>query len=593
MITRWVEVLRAALARRGAPRWIALLAALLALPTLTLGFFLDDGIQLLLLQSWTWHPGGVRGDWDVFRFQSGDPAWRAMNLARGWWPWWLSAHFKLAFLRPVASLALALDAKVLGVSAVRMHAETVALYAGVVAVAARAFRVATRGPAVAALAALLFAVDDAHGLLAAWISNRHALLSALFGIPALEAHIRARRDGWAPGRWLAPSLFALSLLSGESAFAVLAYLAAWTLWNDRATRRDRARSLAPYAAITAVWVLAYVRGGYGASGGDFYIDPARQPALFARAVVERAPLLLLGQFAFPWSELWPTTTVPQALLVSAALAWPVWRFWRAVRDDPHARFWLTGMLLSLPPLCATWPNDRLLLFAGIGAAPLCATFLARVRDEAAAGRASRPLRALAGVTVLFHLALAPPSFVLRSTMTPRAFTRYEDAVYASLAPDFDGPPGRTLVLVSAPDPMWPMYAGTRWQRARGELGLRLRILGIPAGGEAWMDRVDARTLDLTLSQGWFADQFSRVFRSTSEPLAVGAPVRVPGLTATVRERTADGRPRTVRFAFDAPLEDPRYVWRAPRGKGYAPFAPPAQGRARVPVVPWMEAALGP
>ena len=47
-----------------------------------------------------------------------------------------------------------------------------------------------------------------------------------------------------------------------------------------------------------------------------------------------------------------------------------------LRREPVARFWALGMVLSLIPICATFPMDRLLFFVGLGAAGLLAQFLA-------------------------------------------------------------------------------------------------------------------------------------------------------------------------------------------------------------------------
>jgi len=52
------------------------------------------------------------------------------------------------------------------------------------------------------------------------------------------------------------------------------------------------------------WVVAYKLGGYGAYGGAFYIDPAREPLPFALAVLKRMPALLAAQLAFPPADLW-------------------------------------------------------------------------------------------------------------------------------------------------------------------------------------------------------------------------------------------------------------------------------------------------
>src|SRR5258707_5125 len=68
---------------------------------------------------------------------------------------------------------------------------------------------------VAGVAALVYAVDDARGATVGFIANRNVLVAAAFGVPALIAHDRARRDGSRPAAWLAPLLLAGALFSKE------------------------------------------------------------------------------------------------------------------------------------------------------------------------------------------------------------------------------------------------------------------------------------------------------------------------------------------------------------------------------------------
>lgn len=42
-----------------------------------------------------------------------------------------------------------------------------------------------------------------------------------------------------------------------------------------------------------------------------------------------------------------------------------------LRARPEARFFATGMLVAVIPICATVPHDRLLLYVGFGASCLC------------------------------------------------------------------------------------------------------------------------------------------------------------------------------------------------------------------------------
>ncbi len=237
---------------------------------------------------------------------------------------------------------------------------------------------ASTAPAAAGLAGLLYAVDHAHGFAASWLSNRNILLATLCGVLALGAHARWRREGWRAGALLAPLLLLLALLSAEAAVAVLAYWLTYTIFVERGRWLSRALSLVPAAGVTLAWRVVYRAGGYGAWGTS-YLDPLREPLPFVRAVGQRAPLLLLGQWLLP-----PVEYITFFELNAARLAWIaavllmaglVWVFWPLLRRSATARFWGGGMALALVPACATLPANRLLFFVGLGGMGLLAEFL--------------------------------------------------------------------------------------------------------------------------------------------------------------------------------------------------------------------------
>src|SRR5262249_20937188 len=156
------------------------------------------------------------------------------------------------------------------------------------------------------------------------------------------------------------------------------------------------------------WIIVYKALGYGAAGSGYYVDPGAEPLAFAPVVAVRMPALLLGQFAGPPSDIWlniPGARVPPLALAAGAVVAIIGVVMAAViGKDRRAGFCATGMLLSLVPVCATCPNDRLLLFSSLGAFGLIALFLARL-----AAVTSRPLRVaafgIAALLVLVHVIL--------------------------------------------------------------------------------------------------------------------------------------------------------------------------------------------
>src|SRR5262249_26212026 len=145
-------------------------------------------------------------------------------------------------------------------------------------------------------AALLFAVDDAHGTAAGFIANRNILIAATFGVSALIAHDRWRRDGSRLSALLAIVLLAATLFTKEEGIGGCAYLVAYGLFADPAGWWRGCLALSPHAAVVVGWRAIRASWGYGVQNMGIYIDPLTDPARFVTAVAERVPLLMLGQW---------------------------------------------------------------------------------------------------------------------------------------------------------------------------------------------------------------------------------------------------------------------------------------------------------
>lgn len=558
-----IDRLRRLLSSRHAPLVVALLAAVLFAPTLGTGYMMDDYIHRISFDPELRAQGGPWGDWDIFRFQDADRGHLHQSMDRGTTPWWTAPDFRLAFLRPIASLNHALDYRLWPDASVVMHAENLALYAILALLAAAIYRRSLGATVCAGLAALMFALDDAHAFTVAWIANRNALWAAVFGFAALLAHDRWRRDGWTPGAVLGPAAYALGMLSAEAAAATLAYLFAHAVWLERGTLLSRARVLLPYAAIAIVWAIAYRALGYGAAAGGLYVDPVHEPTAYIAAVGERLPVLLLAQFTLVTSSLWifvPEQHIAAAVAVVVVLVGLVAAaLWAGVPRARMSGFFATGAVLSLLPACATWPNDRLLLFSSLGAFGLIASLITAPREGLGRG-ARRLARGGAAAMIAFHLVLAPLLVVPRSLSNARMLDGLVRRAAASLPPAAEMA-DRTLVVVNAPDTI-AAGLGVTTRFIRGErMPATIRQLAVTSLGTMHLLRSDERTLVVTLSEGFFHNSMSTIHRTARSPMRAGERVELAGMTATVLSLTPDGRrPQRVEFRFDRPLDDPGFVW---------------------------------
>ena len=297
-------------------------------------------------------------------------------------PWWTYDGLWVRFWRPLASFTHWLDYRVFGSSPVAMHAHNIVWLAAVIFLVTILYR-RLNGPAwMAALAGLLFILDDFTYFPAMWIANRNIFLSLFFGILCILWHHRWRNTGSPTAAVVSVAFLAGSLLSAEAGVATCAYLFAYAVTLEQGKFKRRAASLAPAILVTIGWRFVYNKLGHGASGGSFYLDPSLEPLRYAWAMLVRGPILLMREWSrvsadtfscVPVSTrmiLWPI--VVAMLLVILLLLWPL------LKSNRHARFWAIGMHVSVLPICATMPMNRNLLWVGIGACGLVGHFLGGV-----------------------------------------------------------------------------------------------------------------------------------------------------------------------------------------------------------------------
>jgi hypothetical protein len=145
-----------------------------------------------------------------------------------------------------------------------------------------------------------------------------------------------------------------------------------------------------------------------------YIDPLNAPAAFVQALITRAPLLLMGQWSHISADMVGRFISEKAALTRAFIFLVLVAFLLVplIRKDRVARFWLTGMLLSIVPVAATYPSNRLLLFIGIGAMGLLAQCIAHLRRNDGVLPFSRFWRIPAVIVVVYlvvvRLVISPP-----------------------------------------------------------------------------------------------------------------------------------------------------------------------------------------
>ena len=584
---RWLE--------RPSTGWkCALLAVVLSLPAIGSHRVFDDFILALGARASRDPALAARrfGLLDLFTFTNGVPAENQRLTDLGsMLPWWSDPHLKVAFFRPLSALTHILDQLLCPDRVWLQYAHSLLWLGLLVALVARLYRTLGGAPAIAGLAALTYAVDDAHGPAVAWLSNRNGLVAAVFGTLALIAHDEWRKHG---RRWLA-AVAALSLLAGllagESALATCGYLFAYAVVLEpgtfRETLRRRAASLLPYAGVTTAWAVGYKIAGYGARLSGVYVDPIADAGRFFGELPAHATALLGAVFGpipadivlfDPGAERRGLIAAAITLALLGCVLVPV------LRRDRQARFWALGMLLATVPASACYPTDRLLLFVGIGAMALVARIVAAALDREQAPSRTPPSRTprLARLTYLLALAFAFVHLILAPLLLPvrAAQMRLVAHAIAAASETLDRTEDlerRTVVVVNPP--IDPFVSYIQAERALRNLPRPMHLYWLASAiTPIRITRLGPHTLAVEREGGLMSAPLERLSRSSSAELPAGSEVLLSEMRAEIASTTVDGRPREIRFHFADDLESRHYLFLAWDKGRLLPFELPPQNQ---------------
>ena len=511
----------------------------------------------------------------MFDFLSGDPDEILTYKDIGVLPWWTDDTLKVRFWRPLSAITHVLDYALWPERSEWMHIHNVAWLALLIGSTAALYRRLITMPLVAGLAALLYALDDAHGMPVAFLANRNALVATSFGVLSLWCHDRFRRDGWTPGMVLSPLAFLAALLGGESGIGAAPYLLGYALFLERKSGVARFASIAPHALVGIAWLAAYKMSGYGASGSGFYLDPIAEPAAWFAQSLIRAPLLLLGQwflppssFAFAWNE---AQTFGVAIFGVAFLG-VLFLFLRPLlREDATARFFTFGMLLSVVPITAVFPHDRLLFFVGIGATGLLAMLLVRLFDRSLAPPTGR---AFAWVLVVVHVVLAAGLQLMMNASVAAQEPHYADAPRS--LPEDSRLESQRLLIVNHPMTFYGQYT-LLIPRFDGRPAPETMLMLAPGDTRLVVERLSKDTLSIEAESGWMGTPFDGLYRARTRPFPMDYRVTLSDVRIAVVTWMEDGRPRKVRFTFERALEDESFRWVRFEDGRYVPFELPRVG----------------
>jgi hypothetical protein len=327
--------------------------------------------------------------------------------------------------------------------------------------------------------------------------------------------------------------------------------------------------------------LIYKLGNFGSQGSGFYLDPLHDPLGFAGSFCQRAAFLLMGQ----WSPLPAELSMANAPGTSAFFHLSVFSFAVAaivavlfiplVVRDRVARFWGLGAVLSLIPIGAVGPENRLLGFVSLGSMAVLAQLTQFVFAPASAAPLPRVWKGFAWaatlILLLLHLIAAPLLGIARIDYQSNVSSRMDRALTS--VPSDPRIASQDLVLINPPDQIY--LVTTIWAVNKLEnLPMPRHMRALSSGGELEVTRVGPRSLRIRYPDGFFPTAFSRFLRSQNDRFSTRQHLELPGLSITVEALDARGDPAQVLYEFPVPLEDSSLRWMRWHDGVYVPWTPP-------------------
>ena len=631
---------------------LALMGIVLMLPALKAGLFGDDLVQRpvqftpsqlpahMIETGFASSESGKLGTVLLDQFAFGRGAEVSARLRDyGIAPWWAPENWQAALLRPLTAFTHWLDYRFYPDTPALMHAHNILWFAVAVFLVATLYRnIATfagardqehpdalpsglqyanrdleeslaesgalldtrSGMVAVALAAGLWLLDKYTYFPVMFVANRGFIVSLVFGLLCMHAHLRWRTAHTRTWMCLSAGCLLLSLLADEAGVSTLAFVLAYALLLEPNGWRQRLESLVPVASVVIGWRAVYVALGYGVRNMIIYVDPGYSPWLFLKNFFPRAAALLGGQLSgLPpeiaiglnphWQELLTVFFAGFSVLCLVI-------FLPVLRRDAAARFWAVMMLLAVVPASTVVPLSKNLAFVALGAFGVVASFLVDFARYESRTLMPRPWRAMSCcVTVWLVLAHIPGAVAgrialgLASPLIPARTAR---------ACSFEGLPEigeRDVVVVNDPTCISTVVPFDRAYRHR-PLPKTVNIL-VPGFTRLEVKRPDAATLVVRAREADLFDcvagrpiHLCYVCKTANDLLFGGRPwmageqVRRKGFVAEILEISRRGAPRAVVFHFDRPLESEERVWLFFdwRRREHSPFVlPPVGGSVEI------------
>jgi len=556
--------------------WAMGIALCLVSPALWIGLQLDDYFHWSLVTQQTLLPAtsDKAGVFGLFSFLDGKAERTHQLMDLGMVPWWTLDTVQYAFWRPVSELTHGIDYLFLSKWPWLMHVHGLLYFALLLFFTAKLFgdiQGNKQGEESLGLSATfwafwIFALSYTHGLPAAWLANRNAILATLFVVLTLRAHHRWREEGGLSNLILGLVFFVAGLLSGELAVSAGLYLFSYALFLDKDTFIRRMIAIVPYAVLGVLWLVVRAAMEYGAKNSGHYIDPGYDVVLFLQVFGERAVSLLAAQFFAMPPELLsalPSQSkfmVQMILLVVLAVS-----IVPLIVSDRRARFWLAGLILCVLPVCATIPHSRLLMCVSLGAAGLLGLLLAKWRRAWIAGSKQWLMLPVILLLIFCQFVLSPLLLPLEAASIRLGM---DDALNngARNLPITESNKHKTAVIINPP--MSSVAGYVNGIRLFEGLSVAKHTLPLVSGRkEITLRVVDDHTIEISAEQGLYDAHNEGLLRDPNQGFDVEDTIGLSVMAVVVKKVNEQGVPTVAEFSFKQPVRESSsdvdfYIWAA-------------------------------
>lgn len=557
-VARWYETCRR-------PAWVLVgLVLVIYGRTLPWGLVLDDHHHFQIFEDYRagkipWTP--------IYDFLDGERTNAAARID-GDYPWWLGDDLRYRHWRPVAERLMYGQFVLFGREPLGYRLVNLALYAAGVVLVLRLFQVLSDDDRLARWGALVFALMASHLIPVVFISAQGDPLSLVLVTSGLLLALRFTREGawWVAAAGTGCYILALGTKEACLPIAVVPLLFDWVRSRgnfaclavpdsiELRRRQLRARGLTlAWALVGCAWLLFYLRGGYGSNALPM-LSPGTDPLGYLAELPLRVVVLLTGLVVPVNPFLFFLREQPMFLLgIYCAIgvvivSGLIWVTWHRHRSRPGVGVMSIWIVLFMPLLACTVPDDRILMLPSIGLAFLAGAWITRHRGD---GR-------LSGLALTWFLVLHTTCVVIGCQIM-RVLEREGDrSMRLAIERIGRAPrPGDHIFILNSTFDSNVLFAQAHLNSLIGRRDIRVSFL--TDTDDPIVTRLDYRTLRLRADGTRFFTGFlGAMSQSRAKRRSVGETFRTDSYTARIVGADESGGIVELEIEFDRPLEDESY-----------------------------------